>query len=231
VSNLEAGKFAADVRAAVALGADNPDFFSTRSTEELQATLRDTSTLGIETLLNGGQVRIDLDRRRVYRDAFWKGSFAKDSILGSDPGEVARTFTGGSFWKRFDRLEGGIATGYVVNYEISALPGLPEVREIQYPDDRRRYFKKGDRVLHLSYINDPYRLVYDTIKVIDSENALGVMHLGTFPTGTEIATFVLARHNYPFINVAIPDHQLLWIMLGPSFLPRRSWLGPNGPVI
>ena len=53
-------------------------------------------------------------------------------------------------------------------------------------------------------------MVYDTIKVIDAQNAIGVMHLGTFPTGLEFATFVLARHNYPFTNMSIPDHQALF---------------------
>ena len=204
-----ARQLAAEVRAEVIRGADNPDFFSTLPTAELQVTLRGTPNLAIDTLLNTGAVRVDFDHRRIYRDAFWKGSFATDSLLG-DPAEPVRNFTGGSFWKRFDHLQDGVATGYVVNYEISALPGLPEVRAVPYPDDRRLYIRKGHEVLLLSYTNDPYRLVYDTIKVIDPQNAIGVMHLGKFPLGMEVATFVLARHNYPFLNMSIPDHEMLW---------------------
>jgi hypothetical protein len=52
--------------------------------------------------------------------------------------------------------------------------------------------------------------VYDTIKVIDSQNAIGVMHLGTFPDGLEFATFVMARNNYPFENMSLEDHQRLF---------------------
>jgi len=52
--------------------------------------------------------------------------------------------------------------------------------------------------------------VYDTIKVVDSQTAVGVMHFGTFPSGWEVATFVLARHNYPFAKMAVPDHELLF---------------------
>lgn len=215
------GHLAEEVRAEVARGADRPDYFSTRPTAELQTILRDTSSLPIENLINTGVVRIDYEQARIYRDVFWKGSFAKDSLLGwaealrdkllgNAAGGLKQTFAGGSFWKRFDRVEGGVATGYVVNYEISELPGLPEVRTVAYPDDKRRYFRKGDTVLLLSYTNDPYRLVYDTIKVIDAQNAIGVMHLGTFPKGVEVATFVLARHNYPFENMSIPDHQALF---------------------
>src|SRR5205807_7125363 len=48
------------------------------------------------------------------------------------------------------------------------------------------------------------------IKVIDEQNAIGVMHLGTFPGGIDFATFVMARQNYPFENMSIPDHQALF---------------------
>jgi cholesterol oxidase len=204
-----------DVRAEVARGADTPDYFSTRPTAELQAILRDTPTLGVDTLLNTGAVRVDFDRQRIFRDSFWKGSFAKDSLLGwkervrdslvSGGDRLGQIFAGGSFWKRFDTVQDGVAAGYVVDYELTALPGLPQVRQVAYPDDHRRYFKKGDPVLLLNYTNDPYRMVYDTIKVIDGQNAIGVMHLGTFPNGIEFATFVMARHNYPFEKMSVPD--------------------------
>ena len=189
-------------------GADTPDFFSTLSGKELQAILRRTQTLPIERLINTGAVLIDLERRRVFRDIYWKGSFAVDSLLGweermrteqqhPEMNDGGRVFAGGSFWKRFDRVENGVATGQVVNYGIEWLPGDPEVRAIRYPDDRRAYFEKGQTVLLLQYRNDPYRQVYDTIKLIDENNAIGVMHIGTFPEGNEFATFVMARHNYP----------------------------------
>ena len=100
--------------------------------------------------------------------------------------------------------------GYVVNYEIDQLPGEPQVREVAYPDNNRRYFKQGDNVLLLHYLNDPYKQVYDTIKVIDAQNAMGVMHLGDFPNGLEFATFVMARNNYPFEKMSVEDHQLLF---------------------
>ena len=40
----------------------------------------------------------------------------------------AKIFAGGSFWKRFDQVENGVATGQLVNYNIEWLPGDPEVR-------------------------------------------------------------------------------------------------------
>src|SRR5260370_42526058 len=111
---------AADVRASVARGADTPDYFSTRPSAELQAILRDTPTLGIENLANTGAVRIDFAQERIFRDSFWKGSFAKDTLLGweervrdavLDPSATAagRFLAGGRFGKRYKRVQTGVA--------------------------------------------------------------------------------------------------------------------------
>ncbi len=215
------GSFGDEVQLEVLRGADTPDYFSAQAGADLQQALRNSTTQALESLLNTGKVTFDFDKKRIFRDSFWKGSFAEDSLLGweervrnsvlGDKGVPAgEIFAGGSFWKRFDKVQNGVATGYVVNYEINQLPGEPEVRQIAYPDDNRRYFKKGDNVLLLHYLNDPYKQVYDTIKVIDAQNAIGVMHLGDFPNGVEFATFVMARNNYPFEKMSVEDHQLLF---------------------
>jgi hypothetical protein len=102
----------------------------------------------------------------------------------------------------------GRAYGQVVNYDLAFLPGDPEVLQIPYPNDSRGYFRSGDPILLLQYRNHPYRIVYDTIKVIDDNSAIGVMHLGSFPDGMEFATFVMERHNYPFQNMSVEDHRL-----------------------
>ncbi|MDX2153556.1 MAG: GMC family oxidoreductase [Bryobacteraceae bacterium] len=209
-----------DVRTAVQRGAEIPDYFVTRSSSELQAILRETPTRPLESLLNTGAVRIDFDRKRIFRDSFWKGSFARDTILGweerirtslfAGSERVAGSYTGGSFWKRIDRIENGQAFGHVVNYEIELLPGKPVISTVAYPDNRRAYFKQGDDLLLLKYTNDPYRIVYDTIKVIDDDSAIGVMHLGDFPNGMEFATFVMERHNYPFEKMSVADHHAIF---------------------
>ena len=36
------------------------------------------------------------------------------------------------------------------------------------------------------------------------------MHLGTFPNGIVFATFVMARQNYPFENMSVPDAEALF---------------------
>ena len=211
------GNLREDVRAAVARGADTADFFSTQPSNELQSVMRAATTMPLDKLLNTGALRIDWEKRRIWRDSFWKGSFATDSLMGWE--ERARNagaqregaiFAGGSFWKRFDRIEDGAARGHVVNYELAMLPGDPSVREIVYPNDGRKYFAKGDKVLLLNYRNDPYRPVYDAIKVVDPNNAIGVMHLGNFPDGIEFATFVMARNNYPFEKMSVEDHHRIF---------------------
>lgn len=216
----DVGALREDVSDLVARGAATPDFFSDQSTRDLQSVLREQATLPLDSLVNTGKVSVDFDKRRVFRDSFWKGSFAKDNLLGweervrtaalgGSAREVGALFAGGSFWKRFDGVENGVAHGHVVNYELSFLPGDPEVREEVYPDDNRRYFKKDDKFLLLRYKNEPYRIVYDTIKVIDENSAVGVMHLGPFPHGVEFATFVMERNNYPFEKMSIDDHRLI----------------------
>jgi cholesterol oxidase len=219
--NVDGGFFADEVAEAVARGAETPDYFSTRPTVELQTILRESPTLPLATLLNHGGVEIDFTDRRIWRDSFWKGSFAKDTLLGWEErlrgaalgGTAERTagsYAGGSFWKRFDELQDDQVTGYVVNYELDFLPGKPVVRSVPYPDNNRKYFKAGDEVLLLTYTNEPYRIVYDVIKAIDQRNCIGVMHLGQFPHGLEFATFVMARDNYPFENMSVPDHQAIF---------------------
>jgi hypothetical protein len=212
---------APDVRNEVLRNADTPDFFSTRSSAELQAALRAAPTLPLESLINTGDVKFDFEKRRIFRDSYWKGSFAADtalgweervrnSVFGARGVKDASIYTGGSFWKRFDRIENGVAYGHVVNYELDFIPGKPEVRRVQYPDANRAYFQQGDDILLLTYTNQPYRIVYDTIKVIDDNSAIGVMHLGDFPNGLEFATFVMERHNYPFEKMSVPDHHAIF---------------------
>jgi cholesterol oxidase len=202
------GNLREDVRAAVARGAETPGFFSTQPANELQSVLRAQPTLPLEKLLNTGAVKIDWVNRRIWRDSYWRGAFSKDSVLGAQP--QGSIFAGGSFWKRFDKIDNGVATGQVVNYELADIPGDPAVREVTYPNDGRKYFAKGDKILLLNYRNDPYRQVYDTIKVIDENNAIGVMHVGNFPDGVEFATFIMARNNYPFEKMSVEDHHAIF---------------------
>jgi cholesterol oxidase len=216
------GGFAAqEVREALLRGAETRDYFSTRPSPELQAVMRETPTRPLETLINRGTVQIDYANRRILRDSFWKGSFAQDSLLGWEERlrgaaltlgtkPAADRYTGGSFWKRFDEISDGILSGYVVNYEVEFLPGMPMVSRVRYPDDNRRFVKAGDDVLLLTYTNEPYRMVYDVIKAVGENDCIGVMHLGTFPAGVEFATFVMARHNYPFEKMSVPDHRAMF---------------------
>lgn len=191
------------------------DALAILTTAELQKRFRDSPTLPIERLLNTGSVRLDVGRRHVYRDSFWKGSFARDTALGRiEFPWGARPFAQGSFWKRFDRIENGVCRGHVVNYELHSVPGDPEVRALSYPKADRAYFTPGAPFLLLNYRNDPYRIVYDTIKVIGPDQAIGVMHLGTFPEGLEFATFFMERHNYPFLKMSAADFRMLAALPG-----------------
>lgn len=192
------------------------DYLSTLRTPALQTVMRDTPTRPLEALINHHGVTIDYASRRIWRDCFWKGSFARDTVMGWEerlatpirPGSAP--FAGGRFWKRFDGIRDGAASAFIVNYGIRLLPGRAEVRQVQYPDGKRRYVAAGDDILLLTYQNQPYRIVYDLIKVVDENHCVGVMHLGTFPNGREFATFVMARNNYPFHKMCVPDHDAIF---------------------
>lgn len=192
------------------------DFLTTLPTRKLQQILHDTPSLPLARLLNQRDVRVEVEHHRIWRDVYWKGTFAKDHPLGWDEWLLTPSpadgsaFAGGRFWKRFDALHDGVATGHIVNYNVHLLPGKPEVRQVVYPDDRRRYFRAGDDVLLLTYLNQPYRIVYDAFKMVDPDTCIGVMHLGTFPRGLEFATFVMSRNNYPFEHMSVPDHDELF---------------------
>lgn len=154
------GSFSEDVHIEVLRGAATPDYFSTQPAGDLQQILRATPTQPLESLLNTDKVTFDFDKKRIFRDSFWKGSFAEDSVLGWEEQvrngglgasgvQTGRVFAGGSFWKRFGKVQDGVATGKVVNYEITQLPGEPQVQQLAYPDNNRRYFQQGDSVLLL----------------------------------------------------------------------------------
>lgn len=74
----EIGGFHRNVRFEVLRGADTPDYFSMQPAGNLQQVLRDVPTLPVESLLNTGKVTFDFEKKRVFRDSFWKGSFTKD---------------------------------------------------------------------------------------------------------------------------------------------------------
>jgi hypothetical protein len=218
--NVEGGFEAQEIREAVLRGAEVTDSFSDRPASELQAIMRETPTRPLEALLNRGSINIDYDSRRIHRDTFWKGSFARDTLLGWEERlrnsplsgkeqQSAGRYTGGSFWKKFDRMGDGKVIGNVVNYDLQCVPGRPMVRQLKYPDSNRRFVKAGEDVLLLTYANPPYQKIYDVIKVIDEDDCIGVMHVGEFPAGIEFATFVMSRHNYPFANMSVPDHRAI----------------------
>lgn len=59
-----------------------PDHLSTLPSRELQQIMRDAETLPLDALINHGAMSVDYGAARVWRDSYWKGSFAKDTLLG-----------------------------------------------------------------------------------------------------------------------------------------------------
>ena len=135
---------ASDIRAEVARGAATPDFFSTQPSADLQAILFNTPTLPLETLTSTGAVRIDFDQQRIFRDSFWKDSFAEDSLIGWE--ERARTVLGSARRRPDLRAEvSGSASkrrrwcreGLRGELRVVRASRPAEVRMVNYPDNHR----------------------------------------------------------------------------------------------
>jgi hypothetical protein len=217
----EPASLAPDVRDEVLRNADTPDYFSTRSSAELQAALRASSTLPLESLINTGSVRIDFEKAahlpRLFLERFVRcrhaarvGGARAQQRLRSGWREERCHLHRRQFLEAVRRHRQRRSLRPCRQLRTRFHSGLPEVRRVQYPDANRAYFNKGDDLLLLTYKNQPYRIVYDTIKVIDEDSALGVMHLGDFPNGVEFASFVMERHNYPFEKMSIADHHAIF---------------------
>ncbi len=127
----------------IGIGAPEPFEPSFQNSRRLSAIFAADITLPDEIASGNG---IDVPNQRILRDIYWKGSFAINSLLGWEERVLTQTlhpavfqhgkiFAGGSFWKRFDQVANGVATGEVVNYNLECLPGDPEVRAVSYPDD------------------------------------------------------------------------------------------------
>ena len=150
------GRLALDVRAEVQRGADTPDYFSTQTGADLQndsarhpdAAPRKTSEYRRRALRFRKAPRLP----RFLLERLIRQGHA-DRLGGARaqcrPRERRRKSSGPSTpaarsGNASTRSTDGVATGDVVNYDLAFLPGDPEMREVEYPDDNRKYFRKGD---------------------------------------------------------------------------------------
>ena len=65
------------------------------------------------------------------------------------------------------------------------------------------------KVILLEYLDPPYNLFYDVLKIVDENTILGKAFLGKPTLGREILTFSMSR-KYPFEFMTEEDHEMLY---------------------
>jgi choline dehydrogenase-like flavoprotein len=130
----------------------------------------------------------------IANNTHWKGMFPRDS-------DIANTLVmySGGFWKKFSK-EGNEIKGITHPYEI-------DVRA------KNKAQEKGilgfGKVILLEYIDPPYNVFYDVLKIVDKDTILGKAFFITPTPGREMLTFSMSR-KYPFEFMDEEDHEMLY---------------------
>jgi choline dehydrogenase-like flavoprotein len=130
----------------------------------------------------------------IANNTHWKGMFPRDS-------DITNTLVmySGGFWKKFSK-EGNEIKGITHPYEI-------DVRA------KNKAQEKGilgfGKVILLEYIDPPYNVFYDVLKIVDKDTILGKAFFITPTPGREMLTFSMSR-KYPFEFMDEEDHEMLY---------------------
>jgi choline dehydrogenase-like flavoprotein len=130
----------------------------------------------------------------IANNTHWKGMFPRDS-------DITNTLVmySGGFWKKFSK-EGSEIKGITHPYEV-------DVRA------KNKAQEKGmlgfGKVILLEYIDPPYNVFYDVLKVVDKDTILGKAFFITPTPGREMLTFSMSR-KYPFEFMDEEDHEMLY---------------------
>ena len=168
---------------------------------ELEKLFRRCPTLGPEALVNKGGRRVDLDKHRIFNDAYWKGFMPKGVPIGE---MAARLFTGyyKRFWKEGDEYFGE------TRYLDGRVPLHHRVEEITL--EKRTGNLDPGRYLLLHFTDPAFRFVfYDVMKVITDDIIIYRGHTGIYPNGIRGFTACLLR-SYGFEEMSADDHRHLY---------------------
>ncbi len=152
--------------------------------------------LPMQTLVNSGVRRIDVQACTVYNDQYWKGFYASDSLLPS------WVFQNG-FNKRFTS-DGGTVKGVTSTFDDS-IQGQNKLSLID-PNDP----SKG---ILLEYVEPQFALFYDILKIISQDVVIGKAFTGKYPVGARLLSFSMAR-KYGFDFMSAQDHKELFEKYG-----------------
>jgi choline dehydrogenase-like flavoprotein len=159
--------------------------------------------LNLQTLVNGATAELDDSNWKfdpetltISNNSHWKGIFPRDSNIRN-----TLTLYFGGFWKKFTKPNGA-----------AGIEGITHPYEIQVFARNRAIEKEINglgKVVLLEYLDPPYNMFYDVLKIVDGNTVLGKAFLGDPSLGREILTFSMSR-KYPFEFMTEADHEMLY---------------------
>jgi cholesterol oxidase len=169
---------------------------------QLETLFRRCPTMGIDALLNqGGNPAIDLTQQTIRNDRYWKGFFPQGHVLNTMSSAI---FTG--FKKEF-HVKNGQYSGITSDTD-DRIHARNSLEQIDVGHDTDGTLEPGRYIL-LRYLDPPWQGFYDVFKVINEDLLIGRVYLGSYPHGTRVFTFPMARR-YSLGQMTVNDHATLY---------------------
>ena len=146
--------------------------------------------------------KFDPQTLMISNNSHWKGIFPRNT----DDIRNTLTLYFGGFWKRFSAKNGssssatGDITGITHPFEV------PVFARNRATDTNMDGFGK---VILLEYLDPPYNLFYDVLKIVDENTIIGKAFFRKPTRGREMLTFSMSR-KYPFEFMTEEDHEVLY---------------------
>jgi cholesterol oxidase len=169
-------------------------------TERLFVRSRHAGSL--ERLANTGAFEVDIARRRIRNDVYWKGYLPKGHPLN----DLSALLSSGYYkqvWRQDDRWVG--ITGYIEG----RFPVYHTFEEITV--EKRTGDLDPGRYILVRYTDPVEHVFYDIMKMINDDVVLYRGYTGDYPHGVRGFTAPLVR-SYGFEHMSALDHQRLYEM-------------------
>lgn len=187
-------------KAAVAVTAIDPLEMATATEGEIEQLFQRTQTADIQILPNRGSYQIDLSKRVLRNDRFWKGFFPRGHVLNTMSSAI---FTG--FKKRFF-IDHGATVG-VTSDTDERINARNTVEELVVT--KRQGDLAPGRYILLRYADPPWQGFYDIFRTVNDNLIVGRAYIGTYPNGQRLFTFPMTRL-YRFDDMTVTDHRELY---------------------
>jgi hypothetical protein len=168
---------------------------------ELAEVFRQSTTLPLETFVNGGGHAVDMAGRTIFNDEHWKGWVPRDLVLRDIFSRLATGYAK-RFWKQGERYLG--ETLYV-DGRIRVKHTLEEITLDQPVNDL-----DAGRYILLRYTDPVFEhLFYDVMRAAADGVIVYGGYTGRFPEGKRGLTGLLMRR-YSFAELGTRDHEQLF---------------------